>query len=220
MAVKAVVPKTLVRCPVCFERLATGSTIGPEETLGCPGCCNTFTRKEAFPLQDIPASNTVDQIPNAVLGDPRSRYQRWSGPVALTTGGWLVGWAIGHGMKGPPFIIYFISLFVALITIAFIVRHSWRDQWRVSIIAFLIYEGVGVHRIITGLQKEMHTFCFLIGLMAIGGIVFFMRAKAGAATEPGNLMSLSKGVCGGCNTRVAEESTQCWKCGAVFKGAH
>ena len=122
--------------------------------------------------------------------------------LAIALGTWL-----GLGLRGPAFLGYYFAVFLVAIITAAVVRHTWRDETKVSLVAFLVFEAIGITRLITGLQQGMSRFGFLFAMMIIGGLLLFARAKEGGGYGVG-------GVCGGgCGSGCGGGCGGCGGCG-------
>jgi uncharacterized protein YbaR (Trm112 family) len=163
----------LIRCPVCLTSVEVSKDAKETTRLRCTKCARIFEVCSGLPsmvmdqsTRDAPIESRSDLLPG------------WAKiTLAVMIGGTILTARYGDGLKGPEYLWLFGMLFVALITLTTVLRHTSGDMWLFSVLGFLLYEGTGAYRIITGIAQGMHKFLFLALMMLFGGLCFFLRAK-------------------------------------------
>jgi hypothetical protein len=125
--------------------MSVGLGLIPQARLTCPSCRRQFEKQEGLPLKE--SSPVPAAAPDA--GVEASKPARWSGPIAIVFGGLALTLWLGTGKNGPDFlwfyfIVWLITFFGSIVTRLF----SWGK--RSGLVAFCIFEGLGISRIITG----------------------------------------------------------------------
>ena len=193
MAPAAVSKGTILRCPVCLARMSVGIGVIPQARLTCPSCRRPFERQEGLPLlEKTPAPASA---PSA--GVEASKPMRWTGHVAATAGGLAFTLWLGLHMKGPEFLKFYLGVWVVTFFGSMILKMFAWGQYA-GIVGCILFEGLGVSRIYTGIQQGMHQFGYLFLMMLIGG--FFYLARLGADSASGSgcpIGGCSSGSCGG-----------------------
>jgi len=103
-------------------------------------------------------------------------------------------------LKGQAFLAFYLVLFFVTLFGGGIARAKLKQVPGVGVLALVLFEAVGVIRIITGLEKGMHKFGFLLAIMIVGGFVFvfkFLSRSAGSGRDGGSDFFFIGG-CGGC----------------------
>lgn len=206
-----------IRCPVCLQRIETPPDSGGDERLVCPHCGRAFEKKNALPV-DKEFSKSVGRAPKAINASdesadtdsaplakpasPRSSQGSFRFMVGLTgvMGVVLVLTLLTQDLNGPDFLVFYLVLFFVTLFGGGIVRAKLKQVPGVGVLALVLFEAVGVIRIITGLEKGMHKFGFLIGLMIVGGFVFvfkFLSRSSGSGRDGGSDFFFIGG-CSGC----------------------
>lgn len=192
--------RTEVRCPHCSAVMDTEESVYSRKSLVCAFCQRAFKVRDAESngpkiLQD-PGGGSHSNEPAASDGmesfGPDDPGVTWTLIIALTliSGVGISGCFVGHEWDGIAFLFFYAFAFFVLMLSATTIRHAISDRYVVSIVCFLLFEGIGLSRIGYGLANGMHNFTFLIIMMVVGGLFFFMRSKS----EMGG----HYGFCGGC----------------------
>lgn len=206
-----------IRCPVCLQRIETPADSGGDERLVCPHCGRAFEKKNALPV-DKAFAKSVGRAPKATIvsdesadidsAPPATPAPQWSGKGGFRfmvglTGVMGVVMALSYftqDLNGPDFLVFYPVLFFVTLFGGGIARAKLKQVPGIGLLAWVLFEAVGVIRIITAMEKGMHKFGFLIAMMIVGGIVFlfkFNRRFAGSGRD-GDSGFFILGGCGGC----------------------
>ncbi len=182
MAAAAVAEGQVLRCPVCLAP----QTVRRESrsSLICPSCFRVFRRENALPLPAGNPASAPEATPQA------SAPVRWTGHIAAAAGLLALTLWLGMGMKGPGFLgFYFVVWLVTFFGSLVLRRYPWFSHS--GSVALVVFEGLGVSRLITGLQAGMHRFEYLILMMFIGGWFYLLRSDIEGDGGPGGGSSSS-----------------------------
>lgn len=167
----------VIRCPICLTKHRVPPELRSAERVRCAACRHCFDLVCGIEAQISPG-DSVNRLPALQRAPLLEDLSRWFAVLMAVLVIWICAYAVMVDMKGPEFLKFFGILFVILILAATLVRHVWADQWKVSILACLTFEGVGLIRLVSGSLAGMHKFDFLLVMMILGGLIFFVRAKA------------------------------------------
>jgi hypothetical protein len=109
-------------------------------------------------------------------------------------------------LKGPEFLEFYLILFVAILALLIMLRKLWGDTLHLTVIALLVFEGIGIVRFMDASAAGMHKFQIMFIMMGVGGVLFFLRAHhMNDASWSSDCSSCSNcsgcgggGGCGGC----------------------
>ena len=189
MAAAALVQPALFRCPACLKLLSATWGTADDARLRCPTCKGEFLRKNGI---TVPEPQTSRPEAPAVTPAPEpSIFFKYSGRLAFLAGCYALGTWIGLSLKGPEFLGYYLVVFFLVYLVSLIVSLVRTEHMYALWFGLLIFEGIGLTRIITGVQQGMHKFGLLGVMMILGGIVFLATR---VAREPGGC---SVGGCSG-----------------------
>ena len=193
-----------IRCPYCLHGFGILPTSLGDRRLRCPRCIREFTLAKA-----LPSTGAASLTATATRQPPT---------VGLGAGAWLLALVIGFLMveysrtwtlvRGPEFLTYYVVTLIGLLIASGLLRSWVQDIDEFRWMGFLIYEAIGVFRIIDGYSLGMRRYLLLIALMAIGGVFFFARADhrrnrnnsdgSGSGCGSGSSDGGGGGGCGGC----------------------
>ena len=173
----------LIRCPVCLVSQTVKQDISPNQQLHCGNCQRSFAAKNGLPLKEDSAISYANNTPltpaSVVTTQPAA-----SRNVIVT---WLLGFVLWiftiskarpymASLKGPDFLEFYIIVFFTILVILILARRLWEDTMHVTLIALLIFEGIGIVRYIDASAAGMHKFQIMFFMMGVGGVLFFVRA--------------------------------------------
>lgn len=101
-------------------------------------------------------------------------------------------------MKGPEFLALYLGWFVFVFCCVLVARKCGADSPITTSIGLILFEGLGVARLIIGSAHGMHKFEILFVMMFVGAILFLVRAEnlsSGSGSSSGG--SCGGGGCGG-----------------------
>jgi len=190
MAAAAVATKRVVRCPVCLTPQGVRQEADRHAQLYCPGCSRNFAVRQGLPL---PSAAGPFSDPSAAAAIDPSRI--WPGVVIGVSA--LIGLFVllRVEMKGPTFLIFFGLLWLSLFVASFGLKTQVWGGFA-GIVAFLLFEGIGIARIVIGIRLGMEKFLYLIIIMIVGG--FALMARIG--TERGWDLNSRSGCSSGCGS--------------------
>ena len=173
----------IIRCPVCLASQPVKKDISPNQQLHCGNCKRSFAVKNGLPLNEDSVVSYANSVPS-VPADIINTHQAATGTVIAT---WIIGFIIWiftiskarpymATLNGPDFLDFYFIVFIAIIVILIVLRKFWLDTMHFSIIAFLIFEGIGLIRYIDASAAGMHKFLIMFIMMGVGGVLFFLRA--------------------------------------------
>ncbi len=167
---------SIVRCPVCLIKHQVPEGLSPSSRVRCAACDRVFDLVCA-PASIAVAPNERATLPLLQSVGVLSESFWWFVTPILVLAVWGLSYAFFEGMKGPEFLVFYGFFAVLVLIAATTLRHTWRDTWSISIVAFLMFEGTGVIRYIVGSRAGMHKWGFMFIMMVLGGVLFFLRAK-------------------------------------------
>jgi len=163
------------RCPVCLFSLQLPDSVGTRKEYRCPKCKAAFDAGALLPPLKEPATKAwTPEMATDVKGVSGFAYLLGAVLFVCIVGGVS---AYVEKLKGPDFLVTYGIVFASLFVGSTIVRHAWQDLWAISIWAFLVFESIGAVRILFAYPPGVRKFGFMIGMMVLGGILFFVRAK-------------------------------------------
>ena len=146
--------------------------------LRCPHCGKDFTRKEArTPGQTRPSCPWCGRS-FPLPADARPLVSEKGGFDVLTVASAaLVAFGsyafFASSLKGPQFLGYYLVLLIVL----GLLRGALEDDLA-RFAPLLLFEGVGVWRIVEGMANGMHRFTYLQILMLFGGFLLVVNATS------------------------------------------
>jgi hypothetical protein len=90
-----------------------------------------------------------------------------------------------HTMRGPDFLLLYFVWFIVTFGGVLLLRWNGHDSPLTTVAGLLLYELLGVLRIISGSAHGMHKWEFLILMMVIGAVVFVVRIKLNQSSGDG-----------------------------------
>lgn len=104
---------------------------------------------------------------------------------------------------GPEFLAGYAVWFVVLFAGSRVIQKSKTDNPLPTIVGLLLFEAVGLIRIVVGSSHGMHKWDFLILMMVVGGALFFARfentgGSSGSSSGWQSSCSSSSSGGGGC----------------------
>ncbi len=169
----------IVRCPVCLRQLRILANPDPKRRYDCSGCKRPFARKDALPAEGDVAASSRGTVAHA--------YRHFESPPAwalfgvalllFALGAWLP-WA--SALRGPGFLGFYAVTWLALFLGQILLRKPWPDATSLRVVAFLVFEGIGLARFFLASEVGMTRFGYMLLMMLIGGFVFFIDKVEGA----------------------------------------
>jgi hypothetical protein len=181
------------RCPVCLTRHLLDATLKGNTQVKCAKCGNTSKMEFWLDARELPAGSAA--APPAEKATATDKFMVAMLGVLLIIAAWSASYFYMKLLKGPDFLLFFFLVLIVLWILSAIARHAIEDTWTFSIIGCVVFEGVGVIRLVSGWLAGMHNFGFMIAMMFFGAFIFFVRAKAGGGYGVGG--SCAGGGCGG-----------------------
>ncbi|MFM8471781.1 MAG: hypothetical protein ACKODH_17765, partial [Limisphaerales bacterium] len=105
-----------------------------------------------------------------------------------------------HTATGPEFLGGYLLWFIVLFAGSRVLQTGKKRQPLPSLAGLLLFEAVGLIRIIVGSSHGMHNWNFLILMMITGGMLFFARFEnpgGSSGSSSGWSSSCSSSSCGG-----------------------
>ena len=191
------------RCPVCLSQHLLPDGMTSDHRVRCSWCGNS-TAWSAWlgmqlqsTVQGGAASNAFSGSTGTLLGSVEPALG-WRNPffvlsLGLTGLTWFVSAHVMVGMRGPEFLQFYLLVLISTWGISFLFGRIAGHPRIFSFMGFLLYEGVGVIRLVTGLQAGMSKFGFLVLMMLAGVALFGLRIKDGDLYLFGVYLEPSKG---------------------------
>jgi predicted Zn finger-like uncharacterized protein len=187
----------LTRCPHCRARHRVPDELAYDATVRCQKCDRVFDLYRGLKAQGVP-TDSLTPPPVLVEGRELSVLRSVIWPACCLGALWLSSYLIMPGMNGPEFLVFDLVVGLALLIVCTVARHLWRDRWTVSLLGFVAFEGVGLLRFWTSTKTKWEDFSFLMILMAVGGLLFFVRGgKRSGSSDGGWFIGGCGGGCGG-----------------------
>jgi uncharacterized membrane protein YgcG len=167
------------KCPVCLRPVTLPDRYDYGQRARCPKCRSSYPIESISPYYGSRPSEALEVIEEDLDREvePTGQTLAWlSAIVSLIVLASVCIW-FGQTLKGPRYLLFSGIFFVGSIIAATVLRHRWKDEWYISVLALLTFEAIGGFRIWLGLQADMKKFGFLVAIMLIGVVMFFMRAK-------------------------------------------
>lgn len=198
----------IIRCPVCLLSQPVKKNISPDKILHCGNCKRDFAVKNGLPLKEggavayatNPLSSTTAIKTGISTVEPVTTRN-----VAIT---WIFGAIAGlivmrisrshvAPLNGPDFLFFYFFLYIGIWLSTAVTRKIWEDSLHVTVIALLIFAGVGLIRYLDASATGMHKFSFMFMMMAIGAVLLFARFDHSSRNNRHDNSSCSSG-CSGC----------------------
>ncbi len=97
-------------------------------------------------------------------------------------------------MNGPEFLMLYAMWFFLVFIMTNTLRHKGFDSALTTVGCLVLFEGLGIARIIVGSQHDLHRWGFLVLMMLVGGVLLLVRITSmGGGGGP-------SGTCGGGHT--------------------
>lgn len=171
---------TVKRCPVCLARHQNFPGLMEVEQVKCTICGQSSkwgAWLDGYVQAQTLSTDRSGSIPTA--GTPSGGKGTWITWLVVFLLGiiWFASFLYMVDLDGPAFLDFYLNVFLATFIGSTALRLLLDDKWRCSLVGFAAFEGVGVIRLLTGLNAGMHRFGFMIAMMVGCGFIFFMRAK-------------------------------------------
>ena len=143
--------------------------------------------------------------------------QAWLATAFLATLGALVTWDLSRHINGPQFLLLYLLLLCGTLVGQARLRRRWIDWIGISVMGALIFETVGLTRLLAGAHAGMRRFGLLIVMMLVGGALHFLRAEhfAGGNSRDGGCATFwGWGGCSGGGGGCGGGGTGCGGCGS------
>lgn len=202
----------LVRCPVCLYLMAVPLAADDNTELQCVSCKRPFRLRNALASNamtrhgDVAAKKSPLPVRDTRTSEKlaveveRAEYLPASIAGFAVLGALFVGvtYYVSARTDGPEFLAYYFAVFAATLLGAVVVRSVWHDVFAVSMVGMLLFEIVGLERIVLGMQQGMQKFEYLVIGMILGGICYFIRfgKQSSAAASAGSCGIFIYGGCG------------------------
>lgn len=207
----------IIRCPICLLSQPVKTGVSANKILHCGNCKRDFAVKNGLPLKEgetiayatEPSSSTTALKSGISTIEPVTTRN-----VAIT---WIFGaiiWLIvGRAsrsyiapLNGPDFLFFYFFLFIGIWLSTAVMRKIWEDSMHVTLIALLLFEGIGLIRFFDASAAGMHKFNFMFIMMAIGAVLLFSRYDHSGSSNWSDSSGCSSscsgcgggGGCGGC----------------------
>ncbi len=90
-----------------------------------------------------------------------------AGGIGLWTRKWM----------GPDFLFVFGCVGALALLISWVIRMAWRDEWIVRVLALVLFEALGVARLLCSDHPGVKRYEYLIVMMIAGLFVFLVRVE-------------------------------------------
>lgn len=189
------------RCPICLFTMSRGEDYAPDTVLECASCGRRFVFKEALPPAKSAVSDSVaeEDRPEPEIGATDFRKLVVAGSIIALVAALVTIW-VDPKLGGPDFILVYAICGLVTVLGQVVIRNGWKDLMVISVLAFAVFEIIGVTRIIHGYYfLEMRRWSVLLIMMGIGGLLHFARSQPGNGGGSGWGTSCSSGCssCGG-----------------------
>ncbi|MDH5355964.1 MAG: hypothetical protein OEY09_16090 [Gammaproteobacteria bacterium] len=192
----------LILCPVCLHKHAAPKNIPVQQSIICNKCGRHFEFQNALPDKsselEHPASSKSSISDYQIID--QVGWSFWLTSLLMLFACISLSRSLTIGMDGPSFIIFYFLLFLTLWIGSTFTRWMWKENIAISVVAFLIFEGIGTYRLFDGWSSGMRKFELLAVFMIIGGYIFFVRARhmRGSRDGSGGCSGGGGGCGGGC----------------------
>ncbi|HAB14830.1 MAG TPA: hypothetical protein PLX89_09850 [Verrucomicrobiota bacterium] len=120
-----------------------------------------------------------------------------------------------YSVNGPEFLALFAGWFVVVFGTVLVLRWRGMDTPAVTAAGLIIFESLGIVRIMMGSSHGLHRWTILIIFMVVGGLAFSMRAEhfRGSGSSGGGGCSGGTGCGGGGGGGCGGGGGGCGGCG-------
>ena len=91
-----------------------------------------------------------------------------AGAVGLTTRQWM----------GPEFLKLFVIVGASALLICWVIRKAWRDEWIVRLLGLLLFEAIGVARLLCSDHPGVKRYDYMLILMIVAVLLFLVRIES------------------------------------------
>ncbi|MBI3898017.1 MAG: hypothetical protein HY308_06940 [Gammaproteobacteria bacterium] len=191
MATTDTLAGTIVRCPACLAQQRTIGKPAPWDQLRCPRCRRDFEFRNALPFKTDTKSATA-AFAETIAAPSQTVF--WVCGLLLTVLVLLSAYRVQTGFDGPEFLVfYFFALLLSFLG-TYLLRFFGEGDVP-NYLSLLIFEGIGVERLLYGLSQGMSKFFGLFVLMVFG--FFFLTARTEISRNWNSSNGNSSGGCGG-----------------------